>query len=178
MKQEIATVDILAGIFGQATQKTLEKSTKKPIKYSNTLQGIPKVCLKPEIGCFVQFTGDYNGLVVMNFSADAAMELYKSYMISMGLPEDELARDCTSAEVADTIGEMINQIMGRAMQMVENKYDLSSNFGQPKALSLNSAITLTPDSKYNENRRIVFRVETFRFHLELAMEHTEFIILK
>ena len=75
--------------------------------------------LRPEIGCFVQFNGDYSGLVVVNFSAGAAMDLYRSYMLVMGMPESELAKDATSAEVVDTMGEMTNQFMGKAMQMVE-----------------------------------------------------------
>ena len=176
--EQPATIDIVANLFCQATKKTLDKSTGKSVKYSNTLQAIPKVSLRPELGCFVQFTGDYNGLLVMNFSADAAMELYRSYMLTMGLPESELAKDYTSAEVVDTMGEMTNQVMGRSLRMVESKFDLVSNMGQPKAIALNSAITLTPDSEFQDNRRMVFSLETFRFSMELAMERTQFIPMK
>lgn len=175
MAAELETIDIVANIFSQATKKTLDKGTKKTIKYSKTIQAIPKVSLKPEIGCFVVFSGDYNGLVVMNFSAAAAMDLYISYMTSMGLPENELAKDYTSNEVVDTMGEMTNQIMGRSMRMVESKYDLSSFFGQPKSLALTSAITLTPDLDYQDNRRISFTIGTNKFYMELALEKVKFI---
>ena len=50
--------------------------------------------------------------------------------------------------------------------------------GQPKAIALNSAITLIPDSEFQDNRRMVFSLETFRFSMELAMERTEFIAMK
>ncbi|MFA6499130.1 MAG: DUF3334 family protein [Desulfurivibrionaceae bacterium] len=172
-----ATIDIIADIFCQAVKKTLDKSTKKNIKYSKTIQVIPKVSLRPEIGCFVQFTGDYNGLVVVNFSADAAMELYRSYMFTMGMQESDLAKNATSAEVVDTMGEMTNQFMGKAMQMVESRFDLTSYIGQPKALSLNTAITLTPDLDFQDNRRLVFSLETHRFYMEMALERTEFVAL-
>ena len=172
------TIDDVAILFCQAVKKTLAKSTKKSIKFSTTFQSIPKVKLKPEVGCFVQFSGDYNGLVVMNFTGPAAMDLYTSYMTSMGLPESELSRECTSNDVVDTMGEMTNQIMGKAMQMVESKYDLTSFFGQPKSLALNSSITLTPDLDYQDNRRIVFSIGTSRFHMEMALEQTEFIQMK
>jgi len=178
MAKEQQTIDIVAGLFCQATKKTLDKSTGKAIKYSSTIQSVPKVSLRPDIGCFVQFTGDYNGLVVMNFSAAAAMELYRSYMTSMGLPEEDLARDYTSADVVDSIGEMTNQVVGRAMRMVESKYELSTAMGQPKAIALNSAITLTPESPFQDNRRMVFSLETHRFYMELSLERTEFISLK
>lgn len=179
-------IDHISKIFCLATKKTLEKGTKKEVKYSSTMQKIPKVSLRPELGCFVQFSGDYNGLIVMNFSSEAAMDLYRSYMMTMGLPENELTTNATSNEVVDTMGELTNQIMGRAMQMAETKYDLTAKFGQPKAVYLNSAIILSlenasggveisPDSQYSDNRRIVFKVGNNRFHMEIAMERTEFI---
>ncbi len=175
MAETSVTIDTIANILALAAQKTLEKSTKKKIKYSSTLVQVPKVCLKPDLGSFVQFSGDYNGLVVMNFTSDAALDLYRSYMLTMGLPENELAKEATSSEVVDTIGELTNQIMGRAMQMVEAKFDLTSFFGQPKALALNSAITLTPDLDYADNRRISLSIDTSRFQIELALEKLEFI---
>lgn len=170
------TIDLVARLFCQGTKKTLDKSTGKNLKYSPTLQDIPKVSLRPDIGCFVQFNGDYNGLVIMNFTGDSAMELYRSYMLTMGMPESELANDFTSSEVVDTIGEMTNQIMGRALRMVESNYELTSYMGQPKAIALNSAITLTPDSEFQVNRRITFSLESQRFYMELSLERTEFIV--
>ncbi|MBU0680193.1 MAG: DUF3334 family protein [Proteobacteria bacterium] len=178
MAETTVTIDTIANILALAAQKTLEKNTKKKIKYSSTFIAVPKVCLKPDLGSFVQFSGDYNGLVVMHFSAAAAMSLYRNYMLNMGLPEEELAKEATSSEVVDTIGELTNQIMGRAMQMVEAKFELTSYFGQPKALALNSAITLTPDLDYQDNRRVAFSIDTHRFHIELALERLEFIETK
>lgn len=178
MADEPETIDVIANIFSQAIKKTLEKSTRKIIKYSPTFQAIPRVSLKPEIGCFVLFSGDYAGLAVLNFSADAAMDLYRSYMVNMGLPEGELAREYTSNEVIDTMGEMTNQILGRAMSMVESRFELTANCGQPKALALNNAITLTPEMDYQTNRRVSFSVGTNRFHMELAMEQTRFVAFK
>ncbi len=175
MENGTNTIDIMAGIFSQAIKKILGKSTGQKITYSPTSQDIPKVRLCPDIGCFVQFSGDYSGLVVMNYGSAAAMTIYKEYMMTMGLPESELAKEPTSTEVVDTIGEMTNQIMGRAMYMVESKYQLSSYFGQPKALALNSAITLTPDLDYQDSRRISFSVETNKFYMEISLEQTEFI---
>jgi len=178
MADKSATIDLVAEIFCQAVKKTLDKSTGKEIKYSKTLQIIPDVSLKPDIGCFVLFSGDYNGLAVINFSAAAAMDLYRSYMLNMGLPESDLAKQFTSAEVVDTIGEMSNQVMGKAMQMVESKFDLTSYIGQPKALALNNAITLTPDLDYKDCRRLVFRLDTNRFYMEMALERTEFVAMR
>ncbi len=177
MEKKLVTVDIIASLFAQAVKKTLEKSTKKTVKYSKTFISIPKVCLKPEVGSFVQFSGDYNGLVILNFSAGAALSLYRNYMVTMGLPESELVKESTSGEVVDTIGELTNQIMGRSMRNVESKFDLTSYFGQPKALALNSAITLSPDLNFSDNRRISFSIGTDRFHLEVAIEKMEFITI-
>lgn len=178
MEERVSTIDIISGIFSEAVKSVIEMSTHKNITYSSTLQKIPKVCLRPEIGCFVQFNGDYNGLVIMNFSAESAMTIYTSSMVALGIPEDECAKNFTSSEVADSIGELVNQIMGQSMRRVQEKYDLASSCGQPKALALNSAIILSIDSgyEYRDNRRIVFSLDkSSRFYMELTMEQTEFI---
>lgn len=171
----LSTIDNVAKIFSQAAKITLEKATRQPIRFSKTFQEIPKVSMKPEIGCFVQFAGDYNGLMIFNFSGDAAMTLYRNYMLTMGLAAQDLATEYTSNDVTDTIGEICNQIMGKAVRMIESKYDLSSFFGQPKALALNSAIVLTPNVDYQNNRRVAFNIDASRFHMEIAMEKTDFI---
>jgi len=175
MDPKLTTVDIVARIVCTAAKHVLEASTQKKVNYSSTLQQIPKVSMKPEMGCFVQFSGDYNGLVVINLSPETTMKLYTSYMTAMGLPEDELAKNYTSSEVADSIGEMTNQIMGMAMRMIEDRYDLTSLCGQPKALAVASPITLIIDSDERVNRRMVLSIDRHKFNIELAMEKTEFI---
>jgi len=175
MSNEPKTIDKIATLLCKATKHILETSTKKKIDFSKTFQQIPKVTMTPDIGCFVQFTGNYNGLVVINFTEAAAMEIYTSYMKTMGMPESELVKDFTSSDVADSIGEITNQIMGLLMRTVEDKFDLSSFCGQPKALALNSAITLIIDSESQIHRRLAFKVDGKPFHIEIAMEHTEFI---
>jgi len=97
MGKTIGAIDALTAIALQAVKEVLEANTKIPVKASSTIQKVPKVSVKPEIGCFVPFTGDYSGLVVMNFSAGAAMLLYRSYMMTMGLPEEELAKEYTNS---------------------------------------------------------------------------------
>lgn len=175
MGKNIGAIDALTTIALQAVKEVLETNTRIPIKASSTVQKVPKVSMKPEIGCFVPFTGDYNGLVVMNFSAGAAMTLYRNYMMSMGLPEEELAKEYTNVEVPDSIGEMMNQIMGKITKLTQDSFGLSAYCGQPKALALNSAIILTIDTDYRENRRLSFSINNERFYFEMAMETAEFI---
>lgn len=175
MGKTIGAIDALTAIALQAVKKVIETNTKLPVKASSTVQRVPKVSMRPEIGCFVPFTGDYNGLVVMNFSAGAAMLLYRSYMMAMGLPEDELAKEYTNVEVPDSIGEMVNQIMGKVTKLTEDSFGLSTYCSQPKALALNSAIILTIDTDYRENRRLSFSINNEKFYFELAMETADFI---
>ncbi|MCK5165491.1 MAG: DUF3334 family protein [Desulfobacula sp.] len=177
MSEPRISIDEISKIFLKTAQHTLETSTKQEITYSSTIQKTPKVSMKPDLTCFVQFNGDYNGLVVINFSANAAFEIYKSYMKAMGMPENELAATVASPEVSDTIGEITNQVMGQLIKEIDDKYDLNAEFGQPKALTLNSSITLVIDSDYGENRRLSFRIGNYSFRIEIAMEHTEFILI-
>lgn len=177
LKQSYKTIDKMSGILCEAVESVLTACTKKTINYSPTIQGIPKITMRPDIGCFVTIGGDYNGLIVMNFSGSSALTIYKNYMLTMGIPESELVSHFTSNEVTDSIGEVVNQIMGEFMRLVGEKYSLVSKCGQPKVLALNSAITLTIDSDYRDNRRISFYIDHDRFQLELALEQTEFITL-
>ncbi len=177
MSTPLVSIDEISKIFLVTARKTLELSTKQEITYSATIQKTPKISMKPDLTSFVQFNGDYNGLVVMNFSADAAFEIYKSYMLAMGMPKAELANTVASPEVTDTIGEITNQIMGQLIKDIEEKYELNADFGQPKALTLNSSITLVIDSDYGENRRLSFKIGNYSFRIELAMEHTEFVLI-
>ncbi len=187
MEEKLA-IDNVAQAFCQATKATLEKAIGHKVDYVRTIQNIPRVSIRPDLGCFVQFAGDYHGLVALTFSAEAALGLYRSYMLGMGMPAEELASEASTAEVVDTIGEITNQIMGRAMRMIEAKYDLNAYFGQPKALHLSNGISLVPESSSSnsmmadensvfENRRIVFKFEEARFYLEIAMERIEFLKL-
>ncbi len=162
-------------IFCEAISQVIEAAAKITVNYSKTIQRIPKVTIKPDIGCLTQFTGDYNGLAALNFSAGAAMEIYRRYMVAMGIPEDELPSSSTSSEVTDGIGELTNQFTGKALKIMEEKYDVVSWAGQPKAIALNNAITLTIDSNNTDKRRVAFGIEGHRFHLELSMESVEFI---
>lgn len=175
MTETIEAIDAMKDLCCQAVKEVMEINTRKEINYSHTIQIVPKVSLRPEIGCFVQFNGDYKGLVVINFTAEAAMSLYTNYMTNMGMPAEELAKDYTSVDVPDSLGEMVNQIMGKLTKLVEDRFDLSTVCGQPRALALNSAIILTIDSDFKENRRITFSVDKHKFYFEIAMESTKFV---
>ncbi|OQY51921.1 MAG: chemotaxis protein CheC [Desulfobacteraceae bacterium 4572_89] len=169
------SIDEISRLFLKTTQNMLGTATNQEVSYSSTIQKIPRVSMKPDLTCFVQFDGDYIGLVILNFTADAAFEIYKKYMIAMGMPKEELATSITSPEVADSIGEITNQLMGQLIKDVDDHFELNAVFGQPKALTLNSAITLVIDADYAENRRLSFKIGNYNFRIEIAMEHTEFI---
>ncbi len=177
MPTPIISIDEISKTLLKTAQHTLETSTKQEVTYSSTIQKIPKVSMKPDLTCFVQFNGDYNGLIVINFSASAAFEIYESYMKAMGMPKDELAGTLADPDVSDTIGEITNQVMGQMVKEVEDAFNLNAVFGQPKALTLNSSITLVINSDYRENRRLSFKIGNYSFRIEIAMEHTEFILI-
>ena len=169
------SIDEISKLFLKTARNTLEAATGQEINVSQTIQNIPRVSMKPDLTCFVQFDGDYSGLIILNFAAEAAFKIYKDYMISMGMPEDELAKSVRDPEVTDSIGEITNQLVGHLIREVEEQFDLNASFGQPKALTLNSPITLVIDADYAENRRLAFKIGNRSFRCEIAMEHTEFI---
>ncbi|MBC7683093.1 MAG: DUF3334 family protein, partial [Ferruginibacter sp.] len=105
------TEDLLLSLCNSVT-RVLNVATNSHIHYSGMVQRISKTCLKPDIGCFVLFDGGFSGLVIINFTAEAAMELYETYLLNMGMPKEELVASYTSDEVSNVMGELMNQVVG------------------------------------------------------------------
>lgn len=173
------TEDILRSLCNSVT-KVLSIATQSQIRYSGMVQRIAKTCLKPDIGCFVLFDGGFSGLVVINFSAQAAMELYESYLLSMGMAKDDLASSHTSDEVSNVMGELMNQIVGDFTGKVARELQTHITQNQPKMLALNKQVMLSVDTNLEkpEARRVTFfTARNNIFYLEMAIDRTEFIKL-
>ncbi len=171
------TEDVLVSLCDSVT-KVLTMATHSQIHYSAMVQRISKTCLKPDIGCFVLFDGGFSGLVILNFSAQAAMEIYESYMLSMGIPKDGLANSFTSDEVGNVMGELMNQIVGDFTGKIGRELQTHITQNQPKMLAINKQVMLSVDANLDqpEARRVTFYTGGNNiFYLELAIDHTEFI---
>ncbi|WP_256080231.1 DUF3334 family protein [Massilia sp. YIM B04103] len=173
------TEDLLASLCTSVT-RVLNVATQSKINYSAMVQRITKIGLKPDIGCFVLFDGGFTGLVVLNFAADTAMEIYERYMLHMGMPKSELAGSYTSDEVANIMGELMNQIVGDFTGKVRRELQTNITQNQPKMLVLTKQVMLNVDTPLDrpEMRRVSFFTEKNNiFYLELAIDRTEFIKL-
>jgi chemotaxis protein CheY-P-specific phosphatase CheC len=175
----ISTDDILLMLCG-SVKKVLTTATQTQINYSPMVQKITRTCLRPDIGCFVLFDGGFSGLVIINFSAQSAMEIYRAYLMSMGMPESELATQHTSDEVGNMLGELMNQIVGDFTGNVGHELMVSINQNQPKMLTINKEVVVSLDTNLDraQSRRVAFTTERRNvFYMELAMDKTEFIQL-
>ena len=173
------TEDMLLSLCNSVT-RVLSLTTQSQIRFSGMVQRITKTCLKPDIGCFVLFDGGFSGLVVLNFSAASAMEIYESYLLNMGMAEDGLATSHTSDEVANVMGELMNQIIGDFTGKVARELQTQITQNQPKMLVLNKQVMLSVDTHLDqpEARRVTFYTGGGNiFYLELAVDRTEFIKL-
>jgi len=179
MKIVYGTEDLLTSLCNSVT-RVLGIATQSKVHYSAMVQRITKVGLKPDIGCFVLFDGGFTGLVVLNFAADTAMELYERYMLHMGMPKSELAGSHTSDEVSNILGELMNQIVGDFTGKVRRELQTNITQNQPKMLVLTKQVMLSVDTPLDrpEMRRVSFYTEKGNiFYLELAIDRTEFIRL-
>lgn len=173
------TEDILLSLCNSVT-RVLTVATQSQVNFSGMVQRISKTCLKPDIGCFVLFDGGFSGLVVINFSAPAAMELYETYMLAMGMAREDLATSHTSDEVSNVMGELMNQIVGDFTGKVARELQTHITQNQPKMLVLNKQVMLSVDTNLDspEVRRVTFfTARNNIFYLELAIDRTEFIKL-
>lgn len=173
------TEDILLSLCNSVT-RVLTAATQSQIHFSGMVQRITKTCLKPDIGCFVLFDGGFSGLVVINFSSQAAMELYETYMLNMGMSKAGLASSHTSDEVSNVMGELMNQIVGDFTGKVSRELQTHITQNQPKMLVLSKQVMLSVDTNLDkpEARRVTFYTGRNNiFYLELAIDRTEFIKL-
>ncbi|MYN15418.1 DUF3334 family protein [Rugamonas sp. FT107W] len=173
------TEDLLMSLCNSVT-RVLNVATQSKVNYSGMVQRITKTGLKPDIGCFVLFDGGFTGLVVLNFAADTAMEIYERYMLHMGMPKSELASSHTADEVSNIMGELMNQIVGDFTGKVRRELQTNITQNQPKMLVLTKQVMLSVDTPLDrpEMRRVTFYTEKSNiFYLELAIDRTEFIRL-
>ncbi|MCR8922627.1 DUF3334 family protein [Dasania sp. GY-MA-18] len=178
--KRVSTEDILLKLCHSVTG-VLGAATGKPVKHSAMVQKIQKTSLRPDLGCFVLFDGSFSGLVIINFSSQAAVELYRDYMIHMGMPEDELANQHTADEVGDVMGELMNQIVGNFTNQIGKELQTVINQNQPKMMAINKSLSMSIDTNMDlaQSRRVAFSTNQNNvFFLELAMDKTEFIELQ
>ena len=173
------TEDLLISLCNSVT-RVLGVATHSQIHYSGMVQRITKTCLRPDIGCFVLFDGGFSGLVIMNFSAQSAMELYERYLLNMGMSRVDLATAYTSDEVSNVMGELMNQVAGDFTSKIRRELQTHITQNQPKMLVLNKQVQLSVDANLDkpEARRVTFYTSNNNiFYLELAIDRTEFLKL-
>jgi CheY-specific phosphatase CheX len=173
----IKTTDFLLKLCHSVTS-VLTEATHHDINFSPMVQKINKTCLKPDIGCFVLFDGAFSGLVVINFTGDAAMEVYSNYLLNMGLPKEELATVYTSDEVGNVMGELMNQILGDFTSKISQDLHTSITQSQPKMLTLNRQVRISVNANLDKPKahRVSFYTEKNNiFYMELAMDDTNFV---
>jgi len=178
---KVYTINEISLILGEAVKEVLKLNIGKEVRLSPTIQKIGNVALRPDISSFLDFYGDYNGLICLNFSKDAALELCRLHFTTMGFAEEDLPKDPFSDEVINFIGEMTNQIAGNFRKKIEEKFGLSAKNPQPKALQINHTIQMFIESalKSTHCRKLSFSTPAHNsFYAELSLEKTEFILME
>ncbi|MBV7317040.1 DUF3334 family protein [Shewanella sp. NIFS-20-20] len=179
--RKIVTCDDILLKLCHSMQEVLAKASSSQISHSGMVQVIHQTRLRPDLGCFSIFDGGFSGLVVLNFTADAAVELYRKYMLNMGIPEQELVFSHTSDDVSNVLGELTNQILGDFILTVSKELKTSIGQSQPKMLTINKELSVSIDANLDNPvfRRVSFRTEEYHsFYLEFAMDNTDFLQLK
>ena len=119
-------------------------------------------------------------MVVANFTAAAALEIYQTYLLSMGIPQAELAIQHTSDDVGNVMGELMNQIVGDFTSRVGQELLTSISQNQPKMLAINKEVMISINTNLDrpQARRVTFKTaQNNIFYLEFAVDKTEFIQL-
>lgn len=175
--QNIILTDDVIKILCNSVQSVFSSAVKKEISISPMVKEIRDTCLRPDIGCFVLFQGDFSGLIIINFTKEAAMEIYRNYMIGMGMPEEDLAGNHTSDEVASSLGELLNQCFGKFRFDLESQTGIFVSQNQPKMLVVNESVLIAIQTGQDRQqlRQISFKtISGNRFHLEISLGDIKF----
>jgi len=160
-------------LFSKAAKEIIKVSTDLNIHVSKTYQNVPNIMIAGDIGAFVSFKGDYNGIMVMNFSGESALEIVQAYLKMMGMPEGDIPVHYTSDDVRSNIGEVVNQIIGKTRQMIQIKYDLASKANIPAVVPITTPIGLTLETAQTEThdclRISLSTPSSNRFYIELSL---------
>ncbi len=161
-------------LFSRAIKDIVLRTTKKNIRISKTAMRVDGVQVTGDIGAFVAFSGDYNGIMILNFEGDAALDIVSDSLRNMGLPEEDIPKHVGSDEVRQNIGEMANQCVGKGRSLVQEKFDLSAKANIPAVVPITVPIALSMVSKEPKNFecvRVSFTTEKrHKFYMELALE--------
>jgi CheY-specific phosphatase CheX len=180
LDQIVIVTDDVIRILCSSVQSVLSSTIKNAISVSPMVKEMENTCLKPDIGCFVLFQGDFSGLIIVNFTKEAAMEIYRKYMIEMGMPEDDLAGNHTADEVANSLGELLNQCVGKFRVDLENKTGIFVTHNQPKMLVVSESVQVAIETGIEKKqlRQISFKtISGNRFYLEIALSAIKFYSL-
>ena len=175
----ITTDDVLINLC-QSVTEVLSKASGNKITYSAMVQKISSTCLRPDIGSFVLFDGGFNGFVVINFTSVSALEIYHDYMRNMGMPEEEISQSHLADDVANVMGELMNQMVGDFTFKVRERLQTSITQSQPKMMAISKLVQISVDTAMDkpQMRRVTFTTKSHNiFYLEFAMDKTEFIQL-
>jgi CheY-specific phosphatase CheX len=178
--QNIIVTDDVIKILCNSVQSVFSSTVKKEISISPMVKEIRNTCLRPDIGCFVLFQGDFSGLIIINFTKEAAMEIYRNYMIGMGMPEEDLAGNHTSDEVSNSLGELLNQCVGKFRFDLEKQTGIFVTQNQPKMLVVSESVQIAIETgiERQQLRQISFKtVSGNRFYLEVALGEIKFYSL-
>lgn len=170
---------VVAKLFGKIVQEIVARSCRLKIGMAKTAQFMQSLQLCEDIGAFVSFNGAYNGLLVLNFQGEAALEIVSASFRAMGLPENEIPTHYMSENVRNGIGELLNQIIGAARAEIQSKYELSAEANIPAVVPVTTPIGLIFKSSIAEQMgcvRLSFQTANLhRFHMDLTLEPTQFL---
>ena len=178
--KEVVTSDDILLTLCRSVSEVLSNTTGSGIRHSGMVQRISQTKLKPDIGCFSVFDGGFSGLVVLNFTAEAAVEIYRKYMINMNFKESELAYHHTSDDVSNVMGELTNQIIGDFISKIARELQTSINQSQPKMLTINKVLNIAIDANLDHpviSRMSFMTEDNHTFYMEFSMNQSEFVRL-
>ncbi|MDH5542197.1 MAG: DUF3334 family protein [Nitrospinota bacterium] len=131
------------------------------------------------VASLLDFTGGINGLVIINYPEEAAIDVVSEFMKGMGMgPED--TPKVIAEEVTNTLGEICNQVVGSFRKNLERKYGFQATSGTPMTMLVNTQLNLSPvDARgFFFVRSQILTPSMKAFFIEFCIQEGVFVKLK
>ncbi len=116
---------------------------KGKFEISPNFQLLDSVQTRHRISTLLDFTGSINGIVIINYTEDAAVNVVSAFLQGMGMGEDDCPKGL-GEELINVLGEIMNQVLGAFRRNLSKEYGLSTTSGTPVTMIPSVMLNVTP----------------------------------
>lgn len=177
--QEAANAINITNIFCRAYIEVLTKLNRQhQFVISPTFQVIQSIETRHRVSSIIDFTGGINGILIINYSSEAAMDVVGNFLQGMGMAPEDCPKGL-GEEMLNILGEITNQVVGNFRKNLFKEFGLHTTSGTPVTMIPNLMLSVMPAaSQHSDATSIRAQITTpagHPFFIELCVQKGLFV---